>query len=58
MYEDPDGTIWVRALADIPVQHQEHDPSGTQSIVPKGWEGEVRICVEYDEEHDFRRVAD
>ena len=58
MYEDENGTIWVRALADLPIQHEEHDPTGAKSIIPKGWEGEVRICVEYNEQDDFRQVQD
>lgn len=58
MYEAPDGTIWVRALADLPVKHEDHDPSATRSILPKGWEGSVVIAREYDEEEDWKRVAD
>lgn len=58
MYEDERGTIWVRALAEIPVKHEDHDPCAEKSIIRKGWEGEVRIAREYDEEEDFRSVAD
>jgi hypothetical protein len=58
MYEDGDGTIWVRALAAVPIQHEDHDPVGSVSVLPAGWEGEVRIAVEYDEEEDFRPVTD
>jgi hypothetical protein len=58
MYEDRDGTVWIRALADLPVRHEDHDPTASKSIITKDWEGEVRICVEYDEEQDFRRVID
>lgn len=59
MYEGDDGEIYVRCLsADVPVTHEDHDPAGTTSILPKGWEGEVVIAREYDEERDFRRVLD
>ena len=56
MYEK-DGLTYIRALGDIPVQHEDHDPKAERSILPKGWEGEVRIAREYDEEGDFQ-VAD
>lgn len=58
MYEDADGTVWVRAVGNLPIQHEDHDPAAEKSIIPCGWEGEVRICVEYDEEVDFRSVVD
>ncbi len=58
MYEDSEGTVWVRALGDLPVRHEEHDPTAQKSIIPKGWEGRVQICGEYDEEEDFRSVID
>ena len=57
MYEK-DGLTYVRALADIPIQHEDHDPKAETSILPSGWEGEVRIAREYDEEVEFRRVND
>ena len=44
MYEDKDGTIWVRALADVRVQHDEQDPKVTTSILPAGWEGRITIA--------------
>lgn len=53
MFEGLDGTIWVRALQDLPVRHEDHDPTAATSILPKGWEGEVRIAKEYDEDGDF-----
>ena len=56
MYEK-DGTIYVRALGDLHVRHENHDPTATTSVLPKGWEGEIVIAKEYDEEGDFR-VAD
>ena len=49
MYEDKSGTIWVRALADVPVQHEEHDPQAITSILPAGWEGKITIAREYEE---------
>ena len=58
MYQDDNGTIWVRALGNLPVRHEDHDPSAATSIIPQGWEGEIRGCGEYDEEQDFRRVVD
>lgn len=57
MYEK-DGLTWVRALSDIPIQHEDHDPKAERSILPKGWEGEVRIAREYDEEGDFHNIDD
>ncbi len=58
MYEGANGEIYVRALKDVHLLHEEHDPAGKVSVIPAGWEGEVRIAREYDEEVDFRRVAD
>lgn len=58
MYEGENGEIYVRALKDVPVLHEDHDPTGATSILPAGFEGEVRIALEYDEEQDFRQVAD
>jgi hypothetical protein len=46
--------IRVTAEGDISVVHEEH---GTVTL-PAGWEGEVVIAREYDEEEDFRRVID
>lgn len=56
MYEK-DGEIYVRALRDLPVRHEDHDPTASVSVLPKGWEGAVVIAKEYDEEGDFK-VAD
>lgn len=56
MYEK-DGVIFVRALGDLHVRHEDHDPTATISVLPKGFEGEIVIAKEYDEEGDFR-VAD
>lgn len=56
MYEK-DGVVYVRALGDLHVQHDDHDPTATISVLPKGWEGQITIAKEYDEEGDFR-VAD
>jgi hypothetical protein len=58
MYEEKNGTIWVRALADVPVQHEEHDPRATISILPAGWEGKITIAREYEEEKSWRPVID
>jgi len=57
MYED-NGIVWVCVVGDAPTKHQEHDRTGQNSVLAKGWEGEVRICGEYDEEQDFRPVTD
>ena len=58
MYEGEDGRVYVRALADLPVKHEDHDPNAETSIITKGWEGEIVVAREYDEEEDFRRVLD
>lgn len=60
MYEGENGEIYVRIVGDVdvPVIHEDHDPSGAKSLLPAGWEGEVRIAREYDEETDFRSVID
>ena len=57
MYE-LNGLTYIRALQDVHLLHEEHDPTGETSVIPAGWEGEVRIAREYDEEVDFRPVAD
>lgn len=51
-----DGASFLRVTAEggISIVHEEH---GTVRL-PNGWEGEFRIAREYDEEEDFRRVAD
>ena len=56
MYEGPDGEIYVRALREARVLHEDHDPAGSVSVLPAIWEGEVVIAKEYDEENDFRVV--
>lgn len=56
MYEQA-GVIYVRALGDLHVRHEDHDPTGAISVLPKGFEGEIVIAKEYDEEGDFL-VAD
>jgi hypothetical protein len=60
MYEGIDGEIYVRitGAVEVPVIHEDHDPDGTKSLLPAGYEGPVRIAREYDEETDFRRVVD
>ncbi len=58
MYEGADGEVYVRALREVSVIHEDHDPTGAISVLPAGWEGEVRIKREYDEEVDFRVVSD
>ena len=57
---EKDGEIYVRIdpEVDVPVIHEDHDPKGTKSILPRGWEGKVTIAAEYDEEEGFRRVMD
>lgn len=59
MYEK-DGEIYVRIVGDVsvPVVHEDHDPRGSTSLLPPGFEGRVVIAREYDEEEDFRRVVD
>jgi hypothetical protein len=59
MYEVEDETgkrtfMRVTAEGEVSVVHEEH---GTVTL-PSGWEGEVVIAREYDEEEDFRRVID
>jgi hypothetical protein len=55
MYE-LEGATFLRVTADggVSIVHEEHGPVK----LPAGWEGEVRIAVEYDEEQDFRQVTD
>lgn len=56
LYEQDGGATFLRVTADggISIVHEEH---GVVKL-PAAWEGEVRIAVEYDEESDFRSVAD
>lgn len=58
MYEGEDGKLYIRALADLPVQHEDHDPKAATSVITTGWEGEIAIAREYDEEEDFHSVID
>lgn len=60
MYEGSDGQVYVRIVGDVevPVIHEDHDPAGTVSLLPAGFEGVVRIAREYSEEDDFRSVMD
>jgi hypothetical protein len=58
MYEGANGEVYVRALKEVHLLHEEHDPTGSTSVLPKGFEGEIRIAREYDEEEDFRQVLD
>jgi|SRR5215472_3660387 len=55
-----DGRTFLRVSEEggISIQHEDHDPEGTISVLPAGWEGEVMIAREYDEERDFRSVVD
>lgn len=54
-----DNRTFIRVSEDgISIQHEDHDPAGAISKLPAGWEGEVIIAREYDEEQDFRRVVD
>jgi hypothetical protein len=57
---EKDGEIYGRIIGDVavPVVHEDHDPTGSVSLLPPGFEGVVRIAREYDEEEDFRSVAD
>jgi hypothetical protein len=63
MFETLDETgtrTFMRVTKDggISILHEDHDPTGVISKLPQGWEGEVVIAKEYDEENDFRRVID
>jgi hypothetical protein len=40
----------VTANGGVSIVHEEHGPV----TLPKGWEGEVVIAREYDEEGDFK----
>ena len=55
-----DGRTFLRVSEDgaISIQHEDHDPQGKISVLPAGWEGEIVIAREYDEDQDFRRVMD
>jgi len=44
MYEK-DGQTFVRALSDVPLQHQEHKPA----IIPAGAEFGIRIATEVND---------
>lgn len=60
MYE-LDGKTYVRVSGEcdgVRIRHEDHDPTAAVSILPAGWEGEVVIAEEYDEEEGFRRVMD
>ena len=59
MYECEAG-VFLRVTKDgvVSLVHEDHDPVGTISVLPKGWEGEVRIKREYDEEEEWRRITD
>ena len=58
MYE-LDGATFLRVTKEgaVSIVHEDHDPSGAVSLLPRGWEGEIRIAREYDEEEE-RRVLD
>jgi hypothetical protein len=60
MYElDVKTYIRVSGECDgIRIKHEDHDPTATKSLLPAGWEGEVIIAQEYDEEEGFRSLAD
>jgi hypothetical protein len=60
MYEK-DGLTFVRVSGGcegIHIAHEDHDPTAATSVLPAGWEGEVIIAQEYDEEEGFRKVID
>lgn len=60
MYEI-DGKTFVRVSGDcdgVHIKHEDHDPRAETSVLPAGWEGEVIIAEEYDEEEGFRKVMD
>lgn len=55
--EAPDGVktyLRVTAEGGVSIVHEEHGPV----TLPHGWEGEIVIAREYDEDQDFRRVVD
>ncbi len=47
----------VSAEGGVSIQHEDHDPIGTVSKLPAGWEGEVTIAKEYTPE-GIRSVLD
>jgi hypothetical protein len=51
-----EGSTFLRVTAEggVSIVHEEHGPI----TLPVGWEGEIRIAREYDEEIDFRQVMD
>lgn len=60
MYEH-EGRTYIRVSGEcdgIRIRHEDHDPNATVSRLPAGWEGEVVIAEEYDEDAGFRRVMD
>lgn len=60
MYE-LEGKTFIRVSGEcdgVRIQHEDHDPQAQTSRLPAGWEGEVVIAEEYDEEAGFRRVED
>lgn len=50
---------WLRVTAEgaVSIVHEDHDPSGSTSKLPTGWEGEVVIAREYTPE-SVRSVID
>jgi hypothetical protein len=50
---------YLRVTKDggISIVHEDHDPCGTVSLLPQGWEGEVVVAREYSPE-GIRNVAD
>lgn len=57
MFKVEDRTfLRVTQEGGISIQHEDHDPQAHTSRLPQGWEGEVIIAREYDEEGDFRVV--
>jgi hypothetical protein len=57
--DDAGKTVWMRVTKDgaVSLVHEDHDPSGTVSVLPSGWEGEVVIAREYQPE-GIRSVVD
>lgn len=59
MEDDAGKTVWMRVTKDgaVSLIHEDHDPTGTTSVLPQGWEGEIVIAREYTPEA-IRSVVD
>ena len=57
--DDAGKTVWMRVTKDgaVSLIHEDHDPTGDVSVLPRGWEGEVVNAREYTPE-SIRSVVD